>query len=522
MTIRDIMGMIEIRSSHITRFGENRRILSLCHNSRYATPNSLFFCKGGALTDGHIYAPHAYKNGARLFIAERELDLPPDASVIIVPNTQEALCKLAVWFYREPAKSLRIIGITGTKGKTTVALSVYGIASEAGVRIGYIGTNGVYFNGQRLETANTTPDVLELQKTLRSMVDAGIDTVVIEVSSQALWQNRTYGIEFDTCVFTNLYEDHIGGVEHPTFEHYRDSKKKLFTDYKVQNIVINADSEYSHYMLDGVQCANVITTSAKGDKNCALYAGYTKKTRDGIIPGISFVCFGGINADISFKSDGQNIFMRAPGLHNVENGLNTVAVCMLLGISPEFIAESFARLSVPGRFEVITLKSRPDSLFVIDYAHNGASLTAVLKALREYEPERIICLFGSVGGRTFGRRSELGAVARENADVIILTSDNPNNESPMSVINEINAAIGETDKPVYMIPDREKAIEKAVEISRAGDYVLLAGKGHETYQLICGERIPFSEQEILYHVDKLNLIDADEPSTAEKIPEPIV
>ncbi len=516
MTIRDILEKIDVVSSYISPKGERHRILSLCHDSRRATPQSLFFCKSGALTDGHIFAQHAYKNGARLFIAERELDLPKDASVIIVPNAHNALSDLSVWFYGEPAKSLKLIGITGTKGKTTVALSVYSIAEAAGIKIGYIGTNGIYYNGQRLETANTTPDVLEMQKTLRQMVDAGIDTVVIEVSSQALWQDRTYGLTFDTVAFTNLYEDHIGGVEHPTFEHYKKSKKLLFSKYKAKNIVVNSDSKYTKYMLDGVECDNIITTSAKGKKTCTLYAKNTTKTSNGIIPGISFICHGNICAD------GLNVFMRTPGLHNVENGLITLGICSLLGISADLAAQAFATVSVPGRFEVVTLKSRPNSLFVIDYAHNGASLTAVLKTLREYEPNRIICLFGSVGGRTFGRRRELGVAARDGADVLIITSDNPNNESPMNVINEIKEAVGKCDKEIYLISDREKAIEKAIELASDGDFVLLAGKGHETYQLVMGERVPFCEKEILEHFDRLHLIDGDIQSQTHKEPATIV
>ena len=515
MILRELLEHIEVKSAKITPRGEARRILDLCHNSRHATPNCLFFCKSGALTDGHIYAPHAYQNGARLFIAERELDLPRDASVIIVENTHEALCRLSTVFYNEPAKDMKLIGITGTKGKTTIALSVYSIADAAGVKIGYIGTNGVYYNGQRFETANTTPDVLEMQKTLRRMVNSGIDTVVIEVSSQALWQKRTYGLSFDTVAFTNLYEDHIGGVEHPTFEHYRDCKKLLFTDYNAKNIVINSDCPEAQYMIEGVNCERLITTSAKGDNNCLLYAKNTTKTSSGIIPGISFNCYGDI------CPDGLEVFMRMPGLHNVENGLITLAICSLLGISADFAARAFATLSVPGRFEIVTLKSRPDSLFVIDYAHNGASLTAVLKSLREYEPNRIICLFGSVGGRTFGRRRELGEAARDNADILIITSDNPNNESPMSVIHEISDAVGECDKPVYLIADREDAIKQVVSLAEEGDFVLLAGKGHETYQLVCGERIPFSEKEILEHFDRLNLLDKDIVES-DKLPEPVI
>ncbi len=505
MRIRDILQSIDIVSHSVPQKMLSRQIVSLCHNSRYADPTCLFFCKRGALTDGHKYAPHAYENGARFFVAERELDLPDDAAVIIVKDSNEALRRLALIFYGDPASKLRVIGITGTKGKTTVALSVYNIASASGYKVGYIGTNGIYYNGKVFETANTTPDCLELQKALCEMRDDGVEVVVIEVSSQALWQQRVYGIKFDTCVFTNLYEDHVGGVEHPTLEHYRDCKKLLFTDYEAKNVVVNADSEATAHILDGVRCENIFTVSAQGREDCDLFARSAKKEMNGIRPGVSFELFSGVGSSLPLGEHGERVFMSAPGLYSVENGLLIFAVCRILEIPQEFIISELAKLSVPGRFEIIELESRPDTLFVIDYAHNGASLSAVLGALRDYDPKRIICLFGSVGGRTFGRRAELGTAAKKGADVIIVTSDNPDNEDPMDVINDINASLEGTDKPVYLIPDRKEAVEKAFEIAEDGDFVLLAGKGHESYQLVMGKRVPFSEKEILRRADMLEL-----------------
>lgn len=500
MKIKDILSEIDVISSYIPDAMNRRRILSLCHNSKYATPTCAFFCKAGALADGHLYAPHAYENGARIFIAERELDLPDDAAVIITPSSTAALNKLAVQFYNDPSKELKIIGVTGTKGKTSIAISAYKIAISAGIKAGYIGTNGIYYNGKTFETANTTPDVLELQKALREMANDGVSHVMLEISSQALWQERTYGLEFDTCVFTNLFNDHIGGYEHPTFEHYRDSKKKLFTDYKIKNAVINSDGGHAAYMISGTTAENIIATSAVGDTECSLYAQNVQRSMRGMTPGIFFELHSN-NRALADTKKVYNAFMPSPGLYSVENGLLIISICLLLGIKLERIIKELSSLSVPGRFEAVELKSKPNSLFVIDYAHNGASLKAVIDALREYEPRRIICLFGSVGGRTYGRRAELGRVAAENADVIIITSDNPNHEDPMNVIEDIRAAVGETEKPVYMIADREDAVIKAYELAEDGDFVLLAGKGHETYQLIMGERVPFSERKILELAD---------------------
>lgn len=502
MITSDIFDIIEVESSHIPDRMDRRRILSITHNSKHASPTSLFVCKKGAYHDGHAFAPHAYEKGARVFIAEDKINIPDDAAILYVKDASLAICKLALAFFGDPASSMRMIGITGTKGKTTVAISVYSIACACGIKAGYIGTNGIRFNCEVLETANTTPDPVELQRYLRMMRDGGVTVVIVEVSSQALWQNRVYGIEFDTCVFTNLYEDHIGGVEHPDMEHYRASKKLLFSKHCARNVIVNKDSEAAPYMLDGISDKNVTTVSASGDSAATYYATESIKMKKGLRPGVSFKLFSAAEKQIC----GEDVFVPLPGLYSVENALLTFSVCRLLDIPSERIIELLSTTSVPGRFEVVEMKSLPKSLFIIDYAHNGASLTAVLKALRSYRPKRIICLFGSVGGRTFGRRRELALAAKKCADVVIITSDNPDIEDPMIVINDIYEAFEGSDKEVYRIPDRQEAIKKATELARPGDFVLLAGKGHETYQLIRGERVHFCEREILEHYDKLNML----------------
>ena len=505
MKLNEILENVDVISAYIPDELQDMSVKALCHNSKYATPNCAFFCRVGALADGHLYAYNAYSNGARLFIAEKRLDLPDDAAVIITSDSTDALNKIAVKFYDYPAKELKIIGITGTKGKTTVAISSYKIALAGGICAGYIGTNGIYYNGKQFETANTTPDVLELQKALREMRDDGVTTVFLEVSSQALWQKRTYGLEFESCVFTNLYRDHIGGVEHPTFEHYAKSKKSLFTDYSVKNIITNSDSPDSAFMIDGSACQNIITTSALGNTSCSLFATDIMLMKKGVIPGISFSIHSNCPCLLP-EEQASDIFVPMPGKYTVENSLLVIAICLSLGIEFDLIVNVLSSLSIPGRFETVTVKSKPDSLFIIDYAHNGASLKAVIDSLRDYEPKRIICLFGSVGGRTFERRAELGRTSAENADIIIITSDNPNFESPAAVIDDICSSIADTNKPIYTFTDRADAIRKAYELAEKGDFVLFAGKGHEKYQLISGKRVPFSERNILESIDLTMLL----------------
>ena len=498
MKLRELIYGIEKKSIYVPDGFENIEISSICHDSRRATGGCIFVCRNGSIVDGHDYAMSAYRSGARVFIVERKIDIPDDAMIITVESSFSALCYLSEKFYSYPAKKLRLVGITGTKGKTTLALSVYDVANKYGISTGYIGTNGIIFGGKTHESVNTTPDVLEIQKYLRLMVDAGIEMCVIEVSSQALWQDRIHGLSFETTVFTNLYHDHIGGAEHPTMEHYRDSKKRLFDSYESKNIVINSDSEVSAYMINDASPKSIITTSAGGNSSCDIWAENLRKTKKGVIPGVSF--------DVCFKNDTlgknkKNIFFPHPALFSIENALQIVGVCISLGIDSKFVVNSLPTLTVSGRFEFITLESKPKSLFVIDYAHNGASLNFVLSSLREYARGKLIVLFGSVGGRTFTRRAELGRAAKDNADISIITSDNPNFEDPMSVIGDIAKEFEGSDIPPYQIPDRREAIKRAYELAGAGDIVLLAGKGHEKYQLICGERVPFSEREILLSLD---------------------
>lgn len=493
MKLSEFLKHIKYTALSLPNGSEERDISELCHDSRQAGVDQAFFCKRGSVFDGHKYAPDAYNKGARIFVVEYLLDLPEDAVQITVEDADLELRHLASLFYGEPSQKLKIIGFTGTKGKTTCALSVYSILRENGLCAGYIGTNGIYYCDREIETVNTTPDCVSLQRTLREMLKSGVTHVCLEVSSQALWQERIWGIKFHTCVFTNLYEDHIGGNEHPDIEHYRACKRKLFTDYEVDNIVVNADSSDHEYMIAASKCNNICLCSARGNEKADIYAKNPLKLMVGMRPGVSFELYGNFG-----QLDG---FVPIPGLYSVENALLCIGVCLNLGLDIDNIIKSLSRLSVSGRFETLELKKRKDMLFVIDYAHNGASLSAVLDALREYSPNRIICLFGSVGGRTFTRRKDLASVAATKADVIIITTDNPDFEDPEHVVNDIYSYISDTNKTVYLIPDRKEAIEKAYEIAQSGDFVLLAGKGHEKYQLISGERVPFSEREILIAKD---------------------
>jgi len=453
------------------------------YNSRRVRGGELFVCLPGAKFDGHDFAKSAYNAGCRAFLCERPLDLPSDAFVAATPDTRSALAEISATFYDYPAKKLHIIGVTGTKGKTTTALLIQSILEGAGLPCAYIGSNGVIINGRHIETVNTTPESRELQHYFATMVEEGVTHAAIEVSSQALEHNRVQGLEFDVCIFTNLSPDHIGEGEHASFEEYRDAKRKLFTDYPVRLAVINADDKASEYMVRGTGVP-AVTFSMKTDadfagSSCDIY-------RDETSLGIAFNCENG--------GDVTRVMMRTPGLFSASNGLAAIAACSYFGVSAETAADILARTPVNGRFEVVD--GLPGRTFIVDYAHNGLSLTSALNVLRQYDPTRLICVFGSVGGRTQVRRRELAEASSALADYSIITSDNPDFEDPSAITDEIVSYM-DAGASYEVVIDRDEAVRRAVSMAEKGDIVLFAGKGHERYQLVRGEKVPFCERDII-------------------------
>lgn len=496
--------MIAIKISKIAELTGNkywpsqkdRNITSLCYDSRKAVAGSAFFCIAGAISDGHDYAMSAYERGCRVFICERMPRGFPlrGAKVFIAQQgVRAALADIAAEFYGHPEKEMRLIGITGTKGKTTTAHFVASILNKSGIKTGYIGTNGVDFDNCHYDTLNTTPESCDLYEYLAMMLSKKVKTAVIEVSSQALMLGRVRNIVFDTCVFTNLYLDHIGGVEHPTFENYRECKMLLFSQHCGRYALINADSPESDSFA-AVTSSHVKKVIYSTERPTDIYSENASLTRGENGPGTKF--------SLCHKGDSCSVELGLPGLFNISNALAAASVCLIYGVPLEKIADAISDTKISGRFETVHINGVD---FIIDYAHNGESLRSVLSVLRCYEPNRLICLFGSVGGRTQMRRAELGSVASELADYSIITSDNPDCEPPTQIIDEI----AEQYKHPYnyiKITDRREAILHAISIAKAGDIVLLAGKGHESYQLICGKRVPFSEREILQTAKELSLI----------------
>ena len=453
------------------------------YNSRKADRNCLFVCLVGARMDGHDYARHAYENGCRAFLTSHAIDLPADAITLTTDDTRAALASLSAALYGHPAEHLHLIGITGTKGKTTTSLLVSAILNGAGRRCAYIGGNGVIWNGKRIETVNTTPESRDLHCYFAEMVRDGIEYVVMEVSSQALAHHRVDGITFETVVFTNLSPDHIGEGEHPDFADYCASKARLFTQYDAKVAIYNADDPMWNEIVGK-------TTAEKVSFGIHSAADFTGEEitpyRDRTTLGIRFACK-------TPHGDGR-ITLRSPGAFSAQNALAAMAVASVYGVSIAQCARTLAKTPILGRFEIV--EGIPGRTFIIDYAHNGMSLSHALTALREYAPHRLICLFGSVGGRTRERRAEMGLAASTLADYCIVTSDNPDYEDPSAIIREIIGHM-HPDCPYDAFPNREEAIRHAIRVSEDGDIILFAGKGHETYQLIMGKKVPFLEREII-------------------------
>lgn len=457
------------------------KITKVCCDSVNVVPGSLFVCMKGARCDGHIFAEAAVKGGAAAIVAEGDTELSEEANtvtVIRVPDTRSALAYLSAAFWGNPANYLTTIGITGTKGKTTCAYLIRSVLERAGMKVGLIGTIETIIGREHIPSENTTPESCLLQEYLYRMVEAGLDAVVMEVSSQGLKLCRTEGFVFDYGIFTNLGDDHIGPGEHASLEEYIACKSLLFQRCRVG--IINCDDAKWQEVTKHHTC----TIVTYGFSENADYRAYdtTLQREEGRL----FVTF----------KVGDALFQTAtPGKFSVYNGLAAIAVCLGFGVSRELIYKSLKEAQVRGRME--TVEAAGGYTLLIDYAHNAMSLESLLKTLREYEPHRLLCLFGCGGNRSKLRRTEMGRVSGKLADFTIVTSDNPRFEEPQDIIEDIIEGIAPTGGQYVAICDRREAIAYALAHAKPGDILVLAGKGHEKYQEIRGEKFPMDERELI-------------------------
>lgn len=462
----------------------DQEIAEVVADSRKAKDGSLFICIRGAVVDGHTFAQAVASQGTRAIVVEEPVDVPEEVTVIQVADTRYAMAVIASAYYGYPGDQLKVIGITGTKGKTTTTYMVKSILENAGYKVGLIGTIETIIGDKVIPSANTTPESLLVQKYFREMLDAGCDCAVMEVSSQGLMLHRTAGFTFEIGIFTNIEPDHIGPNEHSSFEHYLECKKMLLRQCRIG--IVNRDDEHFASMIEGHTCKlETYGFAEEADLRAVNPKLITGKGTLGI----------------SYQLDGLMHFpveIDLPGRFSIYNSLTAIAICRHFKVSEDDIQKALKVAKVKGRIEMV--KVSDEFTLMIDYAHNAMSLESLLTTLKEYHPNRLVCLFGCGGNRSRDRRFEMGEVSGKLADLTIITSDNPRYEEPQAIIDDIKTGIGKTTGKYVEIIDRKEAIAYAIHHGQPGDIVVLAGKGHEDYQEICGKKYPMDERVLIAEI----------------------
>ena len=456
-------------------------ISDIIYDSRKIVKDCVFVCMVGANFDGHDFIEKAVEQGAAAVVVNRDVEIT-GITVIKVYDTRKALGLMSGEYFGRPADHLKTIGITGTKGKTTTAFMIKAILEKANIKTGIIGTIGIIIGDEITKTSNTTPESYELHKAMKKMIDKGCKCAVMEVSSQALKLYRTYGINFDYGMFTNLSHDHIGGVEHATMEEYIECKSRLFSQCKVG--IVNADDKVTPVIIQNNTCEKIETF---GFCNSAEL----KAKNEHLISDFGYI-------GVHFETEGamdMSLNVDIPGKFNVYNALCAIAVCRHFGVSEKDIYDGLNEVKVKGRVE--TVKVNGNYTLLIDYAHNAMSMENVLETLREYKPNRLITLFGAGGNRSKDRRYEMGEISGKMSDLSVITEDNSRNEDVMDIIADIEKGLAKTDGKYIVIPDRTDAIRYCIENAQDGDIIVLAGKGHEDYQEKNGIRIHYDEREVV-------------------------
>ncbi|MGI6270323.1 MAG: UDP-N-acetylmuramoyl-L-alanyl-D-glutamate--2,6-diaminopimelate ligase [Candidatus Howiella sp.] len=450
-------------------------VKGLTCDSRRVGEGYVFVCISGAADDGHKYAHIAREKGAAIIVAQRDLGYE---NQVVLPDTRAAFAEMCAGWFGRPADRLKIIGVTGTNGKTTVSYLVKTILEAAGHKVGLVGTIQNMVGEECLPSKNTTPSAYELNSLFDLMIKAGCDYAVMEVSSHALDQKRVDGIRFETALFTNLTQDHLD--YHLTMENYMAAKKRLFT--MTGRAVVNLDDPYGFKMVEGLDCA-VIGYSTK-DRTADCFAENISYRPDGVT--FDLVAAGGRG----------EVTLRTAGEFSVYNALCAAAFAADAGFSMELICRALSGVAgVRGRAEVVPTDR--DFTIVIDYAHTPDGLENILKTFEKIPKNRLIALFGCGGDRDRTKRPKMGAIAAKHADFLIVTSDNPRSEEPGRIIEDIMDGVREADTPYVVIENRVEAIHYAVAHAEPGDIIVLAGKGHETYQVLSTGTIHLDEREVV-------------------------
>ena len=467
-----IQGSVEVQISEIV------------YDSRKVSEDCLFICIEGANFDGHNYAAEVSKKAKVLVVSKEVEGVEEDVTILKVKNTRYAMAFLSAAYFGHPAEKLKVIGVTGTKGKTTTTYLVKSILENAGYKVGLVGTIETIIGEEHIPAMNTTPESYVLQSYFAKMAEAGMDAVVMEVSSQGLMLHRTQGFVFDFGIFTNLEPDHIGPNEHDSFEDYMRCKGLLFKQCKLG--IVNADDTYCEQVIEGHSCRIERFGMENEADLCAQNLQLIR--RNGIL-GVKFGVKGLLNMEVEVAT---------PGRFSVYNALTAMAICRHFKVSEENMKKALLEAKVKGRIEPV--KVSDTFTLLIDYAHNAMSLESLLGTLKEYTPHRLVCLFGCGGNRSKLRRYEMGEISGKLADLTIITSDNPRFENPQDIIEDIKTGIQKTAGKYVEIIDRKDAIRYAIEHGEEGDIIVLAGKGHEDYQEIKGVKYPMDERVLIKEI----------------------
>ena len=461
-------------------------------NSSKVQKDDMFIAIDGFEQDGHQYIKEAIKNGAKVIMAQEDKitkeivsSIPQDVTLILVPNTRHSIAICACNYYQNPSKKLKLIGVTGTKGKTTTTFMIKSLLEKQGLKVGLIGTICTYIGENKLsDNSRTTPEAIELQEILSKMVEEKCDVAVMEVSSQSLKLGRVDGCDFDIGVFTNFSKDHISSKEHPNMEDYFASKVKLFEMCKYG--FINSDDVYANKLPKLVPSCEFRTYGIDNPAN--LLAKDITVTN-------TYVDF-----KVKLGDRNQRVKTGIPGRFSVYNSLAAISVALKLGVSSENIEETLLNIRVPGRSELVD--NNKELTIMIDYAHSPESLENILSTVKKYTQGKLICVFGCGGDRDNGKRPIMGEIAGKIADYTIITSDNPRSEDTEEITKQIEKGIKQTKGKYEVIVDRKQAIAKALKMAHKHDIVVIAGKGHELTQEINGKKYPFDERKIVQDILK--------------------
>ena len=466
-------------------------ISKIAYDSRKVEPNSLFVAIKGFDSDGHDYISQAIEKGASAILLDniekiRNISLPQDVTFVICEDSRNGLAIASCNFYGNPSRKFKLIGVTGTKGKTTTTYMIKKLLEAGGHKVGLIGTIENYIGEDSIgESVRTTPESLELQEMFAKMCNEKVEFVVMEVSSQALKLGRVTGTNFDVGVYTNFSKEHISAKEHTDMEDYFNSKMKLFS--MCQTAFINID-DFRGSRVKREAKAQVKTYGI--DNNCDLLA------KDITITNV------GVDFKVRLGDKNERIKVDIPGRFSVYNSLAAISVAMFYGVEAEKIKNALENIKIPGRSELVPNKK--ELSIMIDFAHSPESLQSILQAVKTYTKGRVIVVFGCGGDRDKGKRPLMGEIAGRIADYSIITSDNPRTEKPEDIIKDIEAGISKTKGKYEIIVNRDIAIEKAIKMANKKDIIILAGKGHETYQEIDGTKYPYNERTIIKEIiDKM-------------------